>query len=356
MLKNILLLFITLFILLISTEIILRIYNPFPFRVKGDKIILPVNQKYKIENHDITGLDSVIIHSKNSLGFRGQELPKNFNEYLSIIAVGGSTTECFFISDKKDWPNLLYKNLKVPNKKIWINNAGLDGHTTFGHLVLLTDYISKIYPKYVLYFIGCNDVGRDNLNSFDKHEIYANNLSLKDWIVKNSEFVGLLKNLYRNWLALNSNLGHKRINLKEIPHIIIDSLKIKYELKKHEKYLPDFEKRLLKLVNQTKSYGIIPILITQPTLFGDVKDSLTGINLGTLKYMNDYGSLAWYEILEMYNDETRKVAIEQNIHLIDLSMEMPKNSLYFYDEVHFTNLGSELVSKIVANNLNEFLN
>jgi hypothetical protein len=34
----------------LALEIILRIYNPFQFRLKGDQIILPVNTKLTIQN------------------------------------------------------------------------------------------------------------------------------------------------------------------------------------------------------------------------------------------------------------------------------------------------------------------
>ena len=75
--------------------------------------------------------------------------PKTFEDYLTIIAVGGSTTECFLIADGQDWPAILGEKLKKSFNLVWINNAGLDGHSTFGHNVLMKDYIVKIKPKVV---------------------------------------------------------------------------------------------------------------------------------------------------------------------------------------------------------------
>ena len=73
-------------------EGVLRVYNPFDFRVKGDKIVLPVNKKYIIKNDDLqkthTKFDEKIVHTKNSLGFRGEDPPDDFSEYLTILAVG----------------------------------------------------------------------------------------------------------------------------------------------------------------------------------------------------------------------------------------------------------------------------
>src|SRR5580704_17588568 len=83
----------------IALEIFLRIYNPFHFRLKGDRILLPINQEVRIRNTINPKLDSLIINTRNALGFRGPDTPANFRQVLSIITVGGSTTECRFLSD-----------------------------------------------------------------------------------------------------------------------------------------------------------------------------------------------------------------------------------------------------------------
>ena len=97
-LKNIIALGIGIFISLLIVELFLNIYNPFKFYQKGDNIVLPANFKLSFENKKITGLDSIINYSRNSLGFRGPEKPIDFESQTSIIAVGGSTTECLYIS------------------------------------------------------------------------------------------------------------------------------------------------------------------------------------------------------------------------------------------------------------------
>ncbi|MBO9573307.1 MAG: hypothetical protein J7497_14035, partial [Chitinophagaceae bacterium] len=58
-------LFAVVFILL---EIALRIYNPFELRIKGDKLLLPVNKRIIIKNELNPRLDPVIINTRNSIG------------------------------------------------------------------------------------------------------------------------------------------------------------------------------------------------------------------------------------------------------------------------------------------------
>src|SRR5829696_10048686 len=106
-------------------EIALRIYNPFHFRVKGDHIILETDKKYIIDNSNIPVLDKTIVHTKNKLGFRGPDVPSDYNERLSIICIGGSATECAYLNDGKTWTEILYRKLQHDFPDLWMNNAGV---------------------------------------------------------------------------------------------------------------------------------------------------------------------------------------------------------------------------------------
>src|SRR5665648_1054650 len=83
--KNILVLLISFILVLGFCELILRVYNPLGFRIKGNKIILPVNKKEIIYHEGSGKLDRVVVHQSNSLGFRGPEPPATFADWLTII-------------------------------------------------------------------------------------------------------------------------------------------------------------------------------------------------------------------------------------------------------------------------------
>jgi hypothetical protein len=85
---------------LAGLEVLLRAYNPLEIRFRPDRIVLPVNKRYVIDNAGkFTKLPPSTLHTKNRLGFRGQAPPRDFPDYLTIITIGGSTTECFYLSD-----------------------------------------------------------------------------------------------------------------------------------------------------------------------------------------------------------------------------------------------------------------
>src|SRR5262245_36174990 len=72
-------------------EAALRIKNPFESRVRADRIVLPVHRRYVLVGGPAAGPRDTVIHTTNSLGFRGREPPAGgISRHLSVIAVGGS--------------------------------------------------------------------------------------------------------------------------------------------------------------------------------------------------------------------------------------------------------------------------
>jgi len=336
-------------IVFIGLEIVLRIYNPFPSRLRMDKIVLPRDQHIVIKNNYVPVLDSIIYVSKNSLGFRGPEMPSDTNHLVTLITIGGSTTECDVISDSTTWPFLLGEYLGREIPKLWVNNAGMDGHSTFGHQILLDDYILKLHPKFLLFLVGVNDVERYDLNNFDKRFISE---GIKG-VLEKSEIVVLIVNMRRTMLARKLKIQHNYRPFSELtedniifPNTYTDSI-----LEAQTRYLNAFRERLTGLMDSCLNHGITPLLITQPSLFGGGIDSVSGSDLS---YMNLHdgtnGDLYWNR-LELYNDVTRKLAHDKGIYLVDLAREMPKSTRYFYDAVHFTVQGCQKVAGILTREL-----
>ncbi len=150
---------------------VLRARNPLGFRMQGNTLRLPANQVYDIradERSRSDQLDAHIIHTKNSLGFRGPEPPDGFPGWLTLVAVGGSTTECFYLSDGRTWPERLAARLQPEFRQVWVNNAGLDGHSTFGHLLLTRQTLVPLHPKVIQSLVGLNDMFTDAPREFDR--------------------------------------------------------------------------------------------------------------------------------------------------------------------------------------------
>jgi len=353
-----------LLVLLISTglalgaaELVLRVRNPLGFRMRGNTLKLPANQVYDIradERSRSDQLDAHVVHTKNSLGFRGPEPPDDFKDWLTLVAVGGSTTECFYLSDGRTWPERLAVRLQPDLRKVWVDNAGLDGHSTFGHLLLTRQALVPLRPKVILYLVGLNDMFTDAPREFDRVE-------QNPWaeIANHSELAATLLNLYR-WSRTRKieDLGAmpKPVALRDRPLHPVPPAVAERLWKEQDPRLAAFRDRLERLVALDRDHGIEPVLITQPSLLGGV-DPRTGVDTRPMEvelWEKLDGALAW-RILERYNDVTRQVGRERGVLTIDLARSLPKDSTFFYDFFHMTNEGADRVGAILHDALAPWL-
>ena len=337
---------------LLLMEIALRIYNPFHLRLKGDKILLPINQRAVIVNRINPKLDSLIINTRNSLGFRGAEPPADRAGDLSVITIGGSTTECHFLNDDRTWPAQLGKMLADSFNRVWVNNAGLDGHSSFGHIIMLNDAVKRLRPRVVLFLTGINDVETDQPSFHDKLNTKGAYSDLRHFLFENSEVLNVILNLARGWRAQKfNNTTNTGIVLDSNQKRVLAPAVMERRLAAQGPYLAAYRNRLEQLADTCVAWGILPVFLTQPNLLGVGRDPVTGVDLATCPadgWDGDIsGQLIW-EMLEKYNDVTRSVCVEKKAPLIDLARLMPKNSLYFYDMSHFTNAGAAEVAEKIA--------
>lgn len=356
LLKNLALVLLGCVLALALLEIALRFYNPLELRFKPDRIVLPVNKRYVIDNTGkFTKLDRTTIHTKNGLGFRGAPPPKDFGAYLSLITVGGSTTECLYLSDGQTWTDILGRDLSKNFKNVWVNNAGLDGATTYRHLILLEDYIVRLHPKLVLFLIGINDVGHGDIQA-DEPKKSGISRAVRA-VLYRSEVYALGQNLFRYAIAQKRGLHHVEIDFKAAAYLDSVPEAVARETRRthQEKYLPFYAARLEKLVAICKANGMEPVFITQPTLYGPGVDPVTGVDLAKVKLGENLNGRLMSEIVELYNDVTRQVAQKEHILLIDLAREMPRDSGYYYDYLHYTPGGAAQAAAIIDNHLEPFL-
>ena len=327
-------------IALLLVEIVLRVYNPFQSRLRGGDIVLPANMKYEFKQVNIPGLAQHIVHHKNSMGFRGPELDSAV-EGTRIFCVGGSTTECFYLGDGEDWPAIVMQMMQQSGKSVWINNAGLDGHSTFGHTLLLKQHILKYKPNVVVFLIGCNDVAADGLNAYEQYHLS----NKKRWLENFETF-----NLYLSWKrsrnAATMGVGHQFIDIKTWPKADTSGWRSDTSGKVQE-----YRKRVLGLAEICWGAGATPIFITQPTLLAPGIDPVTGIQLGTLSFQGK-SALHYWTKLHQYNQAVKGIGAEyaDKIHVIDLATLLPSSTDNYYDFFHFTQTGSRSVAEIIFKN------
>jgi lysophospholipase L1-like esterase len=341
-------------------EAVLRLFSPVDLRLMGWNILLPVYKRYVIESPKAEKLEPRIVHNKNNLGFRGPSPPRDFDKQLSMIAVGGSTTECFVLADGRDWPAVLGQKLGTNFRNIWLNNAGMNGHTTFGHTKLLEQHILKLKPKILLFLIGINDATfAENSPKFDTR---LDPGSEKDWDMKittflhdslatKSHLVAFLSQAVRQIGAVQEGLVSGEVDFAKIyktPRPLTGSQKRATADRFSEENYGGFEIRVRRLIALARNHGVVPVFITQPLLSGDGTDPTAGFPLSSLQGENFYKT-------ELLNRELLRIGRETNVFVIDLAATLPKDSKFYYDPVHYTNLGAERVADILYSDLCPFI-
>lgn len=339
-------------IALLVVEICLRVFSPVELRLQGREIRLPHFREYRITAEPGSRLPEMAVHTRNGLGFRGPPPPNDFERHLTLIAVGGSTTECFALGDGLCWPARLQERLSGTFSDVWVNNAGLAGHTSQGHIELLRQHIVDIRPDAVLFLVGVNDLYFSEFTeAYDRrlNEEEDTAEALRHWAAENSALVSLTFAAYKQWRAQQHDLTGQDRDFTELLTGPTPPEDAQAELARHrDNAYFGYRDRLEDLVAISRSAGIIPIFATQPAVYGPATDPRTGIDLGAIRNGVDGfdGRTSW-RLLEAYNDVMRDVAHRHEVLLMDLADKMPKDSTFFLDQVHFTPDGADRVADIL---------
>lgn len=203
-------------------------------------------------------------------------------------------------------------------------------------------------PKIVVFLVGGNDVSMALPSKYDTFMLNGSCKPAFNKILERSELILFLQNMLRVYKAQKRELLHDSIDVTKMDFLEVTDDIIKTAEHRHRReFLPQYRKRLLRLVEILVENSIEPIFITQPALYGGGIDLATGVDLDKIKVFNGMNGRYVWDILQIYNQVTREICKDTHTHLVDLSEKMPKNSDYFYDIIHFSVKGAEKVAGIL---------
>ena len=79
---------------------------------------------------------------------------------------------------------MLQHELQNRGAEVWVGNAGLDGHSTWGHRILMEEVISKIRPDALILLVGINDLSV----SFSAEEVATYDNRQAHWLTQSQLF------------------------------------------------------------------------------------------------------------------------------------------------------------------------
>lgn len=351
--KNLFLLFVTIIVLLILSEIGARIWDHFrPSQKYGDlggysySPYLPYTPTPKFS-------DSTRV--LNSRGFRNDavfQIPKPDNVYR-IICLGGSSTYDDY-NDQPDnniWTGRLYYylNQSANGKQIEVINASAHNYTTYMNFI---DYLTRcrdLQADMLIIYEGINEVYFNCFDSisfahynvfqpfdFKYSERYYNlnhNLFLKNSV--------LLKLLYIKFFINTQNLNF--MSTKKVHNF-------DYELLKNAEKdsLLTFRKGLEGFIAVCNMDKCKLVFLSQAYNFNNFTNGLNINNAGRVP-----------ERIEILKKETIRVktlmeetARKYDVPFLDMNLLLNSNDLYFassIDPVHFSKEGSDFFAKELSN-------
>lgn len=287
-----------------------------------------------------------IRYTRDANGLRGSCIatPRD----VEVLTLGGSTTDQRYITDTATWQEVLQRAWQAQQVNICIANAGVDGHSTYGHIKGMEEWLlpmQDLAPKYVVFYIGLNDIYLENETVHD----HAFKRTVKrNWKQRSILYQALVHWLGRGKQGVNE-LGHGGANLHNLEYTD-KGLLLETELEallqgKMEAYL----QRLEKLIALSEEMGAQPVFISQPSFRYKVLDSLVvGTAAVEEKWEVQCNGVDFYKMHMHMNEVLAQVATRHEAKYIDMSQKGIWLENDFYDFMHMTPQGAEKLGKAIA--------
>jgi lysophospholipase L1-like esterase len=294
------------------------------------------------------GVTGVSTFTTNSLGIRAPEFPENSDDY-KVLCIGGSTTECLYLDDEETWPHLLCDSLnqmRAPPRVFWVGNAGITGHSSIHHLRFVENSPIMERLNCVIFLVGIND--------FVRSDLFISNAS------SNAAIVPLWRRSRLLDLSLKSGWWHRLV--------VEDAAGNNYQLRRKKRAdaenvdsplsldydLDQFATRIARSIEVCRSKQVLPVFVTQPTLWEE-NLSATADNLLWFGALPNGKYLSTEKLrlgLDQYNHRLIRVCEDLGAHLVDAS-SMNARECFFYDDCHFTEAGAQRMAHLIANSLSQ---
>ena len=313
----------------------------------------------------------------NAQGMRGDPLPKG--ERTRLLAIGGSTTICTYLDDGDAWPYLVQRRLEsvVGEGSVWVGNVGRPGHTTAHHRLQLEKLLAQ-YPEIdaVLMLVGINDMvwriqalrdpvalpppgsdqalrlafsvfpGWDADSPWYRRTGIARFLMARSWRLPGQRAEGPLVDARGEFVIRARDYRRRATSfLEELPG------------------LPDglagYQRSLNEIVDVARAANVRLIFLTQPTLWReDLRPEeeaslwMGGPRFDRLAPGAEFHAVrALADGMARYNQTLLRVCRERGVECIDVASQLPRDGAMFWDDAHFTAIGSRRLAQLVSDYL-----
>jgi lysophospholipase L1-like esterase len=304
------------------------------------------------------GITGEIRYTVNSQGFRGPDIPIGSAD-LKILCIGGSTTECLYVTDEKSWPWLLETELaRRTGRRVLVANVGKSGEMGLHHQYVLANWEAAREFDWVVLLAGINDAAtvlRDNYDLRARRiarealfqppdgPYYSRFALLR---LARLAFSGppagewaAYEDPRGSWLAIERAKRKRAIAegrvIGEVPPGLAAAT-------------TRYRGTLTSIIGLCRSRGQRILCLTQPTMYRAGMPA----ELADLIWEHVIRGAFAPEVLERvngaFNDAMRETCAASGVPCVDLAAKIPKDTSAFYDDCHFNVEGCARVAGVVA--------
>ncbi len=308
---------------------------------------------------------SVIHYTRDANGFRG--LSGAVSE-IDLLTVGGSTTDQRYLDDAATFQARLATRFADEGRQIIIANAGIDGQSTFGHIANFEAWFNRIEglsPRYILYYVGINDtLILSSKPEFDAIEASGRLRRIQLFIRDKSALYQLyligkqaLRPSEEGHQLSHANFALPGASLTDTPTLMPGALEEDTEV---IRALETLGANIGTLAQLSRDIGAMPIFVTQRSAAWTQQDAkvmgIQHISPGFLnRYTARFGPINGVDLhtIESRIADTILTACEAaEAACFDLMREVSFDlARDFYDEIHNTALGAEVIAAYLQRKL-----
>jgi len=319
------------------------------------RLAVPRNVKITISAAPLYPGGAEFVYRRDAMGFRG---PGVDPARISILTIGGSTTNQLYLPEEATWQAVLERSLRKAGHEVVVANAGIDGQSTVGMIVDLDLWfpnVPHLKPRLVLAYVGINDVYKVGparvhaIGDEKSRQILRDNLrfsGFKSELEQRSALVRLWTTVAGSVQASRARLRHHTTEFSQARWTDQPAQPV-WRADQLEVNLAAYKDRLVRIAELIQRLGAVPVFVTQTRAdFRLDNGRLTGIADAEGPNGVDRG-----RALARFNAATMEVCRTWHVACLDLATELRFTEGDFYDYEHNTPQGAEKIGTWLAGKL-----
>jgi hypothetical protein len=350
-------------IIMFSAEILISKISINPGIKRGTQRYIRLKEHRPFFSHNITPSKGEIENSDSLIRKQyllrvdenGFIMPSRINitPDLSIVFLGGSTTECKFVTEMIRFPYLVGRIIQnETGLKVNSFNSGVSGNDSIHSIDILLNKVLPMKPNIVVMMHNVND-----LSTLALEGSYWNNNPTRSVIVveKDDPFVrslAKLKNtLIPNTYAVIYDILHSGKLPGEFDHIKGNKIQL------NKNYLlTEFTNNMRIFISICRIRGITPVLMTQANRLKENPDKLVEKMMSHFEKDYQFTYREYKEVYDLFNQAIRELGEKESVLVIDLAKNVPQEKEYIVDIAHFNDNGSKFVARLISDHLISLIN